>query len=105
MNEDHELCERINSSGIGLLFVGLGCPKQELWMSQYRGRIRAVMIGVGAHSIIMPEPSPAPHLDASEGPEWLHRLLSEPRRLWRRYFVTNSLFIVKTACEWAKGEL
>lgn len=101
--EDHELSERINTSGIGLLFVGLGCPKQELWMSQYRGRIRAVMIGVGAafdyHAGTVPR---APIWMRLNGLEWLHRLLSEPRRLWRRYLVTNSLFIAKTACEWAK---
>jgi N-acetylglucosaminyldiphosphoundecaprenol N-acetyl-beta-D-mannosaminyltransferase len=104
--EDHQLCDRINSSGIGLLFVGLGCPKQEIWMSLHRGRVRAVMIGVGFafsyHAGIIPR---APVWMQARGLEWLYRLYSEPRRLWRRYFITNFLFIVKTAREWAKGKL
>ncbi|MEP6880256.1 MAG: WecB/TagA/CpsF family glycosyltransferase [Nitrosospira sp.] len=104
-DEDGEICDSINASEIGLLFVGLGCPKQEKWMAAHRGRVRAVMIGVGAafdyHAGTIPR---APVWMQANGLEWLHRLVSEPRRLWRRYFVTNSLFIVKTAREWAKAQ-
>lgn len=91
--EDEETIARINASGAGLVFVGLGCPKQELWMAARRPRIRAVMAGVGAafdyHAGTLPR---APQWMQKRGLEWLHRLGSEPRRLWRRYLVTNTLF-------------
>lgn len=102
--EDQAIVQEINASGVGLLFVGLGCPKQELWMAAHRGRIQAVMLGVGAafdyHAGTI---SRAPKWMRSWGLEWLHRLLSEPRRLWRRYFGTNSLFIAKTARDYLTG--
>ncbi len=92
--EDAESVQRINSSGAGLVFVGLGCPKQEHWMLAHRGRVNAVMLGVGAafdfHAGTV---SRAPDWMRDSGLEWLHRLLSEPKRLWKRYLVTNSLFI------------
>ncbi len=93
--EDAKAVDRINRSGAGIVFVSLGCPKQEAWMAAHRGRINAVMIGVGAafdfHAGTVRR---APVWMREHGLEWLHRLLSEPRRLWRRYFVTNSLFIL-----------
>jgi N-acetylglucosaminyldiphosphoundecaprenol N-acetyl-beta-D-mannosaminyltransferase len=92
--EDADAVARINASGAGLVFVGLGCPKQELWMQAHRGRINAVMLGVGAafdfHAGTV---SRAPAWMRHNGLEWLHRLASEPRRLWRRYLVTNTLFV------------
>jgi N-acetylglucosaminyldiphosphoundecaprenol N-acetyl-beta-D-mannosaminyltransferase len=92
--EDAEAVARINASGVGLVFVGLGCPKQELWMQAHRGLINAVMLGVGAafdfHAGTVPR---APSWMREHGLEWLHRLASEPRRLWRRYLVTNTLFV------------
>jgi N-acetylglucosaminyldiphosphoundecaprenol N-acetyl-beta-D-mannosaminyltransferase len=92
--EDAETVERINASGAGLVFVGLGCPKQEFWMQAHRGRINAVMLGVGAafdfHAGTIQR---APLWMRENGLEWLHRLVSEPRRLWRRYLVTNTLFV------------
>lgn len=85
---------RINASGAAIVFVGLGCPKQECWMAQRRGKVGAVMIGVGAafdfHAGTLPR---APSWMREHGLEWLHRLCSEPRRLFRRYLVTNALFI------------
>lgn len=98
--EDAEICERIADSGAGVVFVSLGCPKQEKWMHAHRGRIPAVMIGVGAafdyHAGTL---SRAPAWMRDNGLEWLHRLVSEPRRLWRRYLVTNSLFMVRAAAQ------
>ncbi|OPY00584.1 MAG: UDP-N-acetyl-D-mannosaminuronic acid transferase [Syntrophorhabdus sp. PtaB.Bin047] len=92
--EDSSIVEQINASGARVVFVGLGCPKQELWMAEHRTRIRAVMIGVGAafdyHAGTLKR---APRLMQDLGLEWLHRLLSEPRRLWRRYLVTNTIFM------------
>ena len=92
--EDAADVERINASGAGTVWVSLGCPKQELWMAAHRGRINAVMIGVGAafdyHAGTIQR---APLWMQNAGLEWLHRLVSEPRRLWRRYLVTNTLFV------------
>ena len=103
--EDEAICSEINTSGAGLLFVGLGCPKQEMWMAAHRGRVNAVMLGVGAAFDYLAGTTPrAPAWMRSNGLEWLHRLLSEPQRLWRRYFLTNSAFILKTACEWWGGQ-
>ncbi len=94
-DEDAAAVERINDSGAGIVFVGLGCPKQERWMAEHRGRVKAVMIGVGAafdfHAGTVQR---APTWMRDHGLEWLHRLISEPRRLWRRYLVMNVLFIV-----------
>lgn len=96
--EDADVVERINSSGAGVVFVGLGCPKQEHWMQAHRGRVKAVMLGVGAafdfHAGTV---SRAPAWMRESGLEWLHRLFSEPRRLWKRYLVTNSIFVTKAA--------
>lgn len=92
--EDTEAVTRINASDAGFVFVGLGCPKQERWMAEHRGKINAVMIGVGAafdfHAGTVRR---APVWMHDNGLEWLHRLGSEPRRLWKRYLVTNTLFI------------
>ena len=92
--EDAAVVEDINGSGAGTVWVSLGCPKQERWMAEHRGRINAVMIGVGAafdyHAGTIKR---APIWMQHNGLEWLHRLASEPRRLWKRYLVTNTLFI------------
>lgn len=92
--EDAAAVDRINASGAGFVFIGLGCPKQERWMAEHRGKINAVMIGVGAafdfHAGTVRR---APAWMRNNGLEWLHRLVSEPRRLWKRYLVTNTLFL------------
>jgi N-acetylglucosaminyldiphosphoundecaprenol N-acetyl-beta-D-mannosaminyltransferase len=92
--EDEAAVQAINASGAGVVWVSLGCPKQELWMASHRGRINAVMVGVGAafdyHAGTIKR---APLWMQRSGLEWLHRFASEPRRLWRRYLVTNTLFI------------
>jgi N-acetylglucosaminyldiphosphoundecaprenol N-acetyl-beta-D-mannosaminyltransferase len=96
--EDGQIVKLINDSGAGSVWVSLGCPKQELWMAGQRGRINAVMIGVGAafdyHAGTLRR---APLWMQQRGLEWLYRLLTEPRRLWRRYLVTNTAFIAGAA--------
>ncbi len=96
--EDDQAVARINASGAGTVWVSLGCPKQELWMAEHRDRVRAVMIGVGAafdfHAGVVPR---APPWMRDHGLEWLHRLASEPRRLWRRYLFTNTSFVLGAA--------
>jgi N-acetylglucosaminyldiphosphoundecaprenol N-acetyl-beta-D-mannosaminyltransferase len=88
----------INRSGANVVFVGLGCPKQEKWMAAHQGKINAVMIGVGAafdyHSGTKKR---APLWWQRNGLEWLYRLGSEPRRLLKRYIITNTLFIIRFA--------
>jgi N-acetylglucosaminyldiphosphoundecaprenol N-acetyl-beta-D-mannosaminyltransferase len=96
--EDQAYVDQINQSGAHVVFVGLGCPKQEAWMAAHRGRIQAVMLGVGAafdyHAGTVQR---APKWMQKLGMEWLHRLCSEPRRLAKRYAVTNSVFIYRMA--------
>ncbi|OGA68500.1 MAG: teichoic acid biosynthesis protein [Betaproteobacteria bacterium RIFCSPLOWO2_12_FULL_68_20] len=91
--EDEAVVGRIARSGARIVFVALGCPKQELWLAAHRGRIAAVLIGVGAafdfHAGVVRR---APPWMRRAGLEWLYRLAREPRRLWRRYLVTNALF-------------
>ena len=98
VEEDAAVVEMINASGAGTVWVSLGCPKQEKWMAAHRGRINAVMIGVGAafdyHAGTIVR---APKWMQHAGLEWLHRLASEPNRLWKRYLVTNTLFIILAA--------
>jgi N-acetylglucosaminyldiphosphoundecaprenol N-acetyl-beta-D-mannosaminyltransferase len=102
--EDAEVVEMINSSGATTVWVSLGCPKQEKWMADHRGRIRGVMIGVGAafdyHAGTL---NRAPLWMQRNGLEWLHRLASEPGRLWKRYLVTNTLFVLLAARQLLSG--
>ena len=102
-DEDAAVCAAIARAGVGLLFVGLGCPKQEFWMARHRGRIPAVMLGVGAafefHAGTV---SRAPFWMREHALEWLYRLSTQPHRLWRRYLFSNSEFVAKTATEAAK---
>jgi N-acetylglucosaminyldiphosphoundecaprenol N-acetyl-beta-D-mannosaminyltransferase len=84
--EAGQIQQAIIASGVRILFVGLGCPRQETWIDGQRGHIPAVMLGVGAafdfHAQVKPQ---APAWMQRSGLEWLFRLLTEPRRLWRRY--------------------
>jgi len=97
-DEDAADIARINASGAGTVWVSLGCPKQELWMAAHRGRVNAVMIGVGAafdyHAGTIQR---APLWMQNAGLEWFYRMASEPRRLWRRYLVTNLFFALGAA--------
>jgi N-acetylglucosaminyldiphosphoundecaprenol N-acetyl-beta-D-mannosaminyltransferase len=97
---DPATVERMRAAGARVVFVGLGCPKQEFWMAAHRAHLPAVLVGVGqAFGIaagLLPE---APEWMRRAGLEWLFRLGLEPRRLWRRYLVTNSLFIAFTLRE------
>ena len=96
--EDQAHVDMINRSGANVLFVGLGCPKQEAWMAAHRGRIQAVMVGVGAafdyHAGTIRR---APGWMQRIGLEWAYRLACEPRRLMGRYTQTNSVFIFRMA--------
>jgi N-acetylglucosaminyldiphosphoundecaprenol N-acetyl-beta-D-mannosaminyltransferase len=93
--ENNKIHKMILDAGANMVWVGLGAPKQECWMAENWQQLRpALLFGVGAafdfHAGTI---SRAPEFMRKNGLEWLHRLCSEPRRLWRRYLVTNSLFI------------
>jgi N-acetylglucosaminyldiphosphoundecaprenol N-acetyl-beta-D-mannosaminyltransferase len=93
--EEERVVENINESGARILFVGLGCPKQEWWMALRRDRVQAVMVGVGAaFDFLAGTKKQAPHVLQRLGLEWVFRLLTEPRRLWRRYLKQNPRFLV-----------
>lgn len=77
-----------------IILVGLGCPKQELWMYHMKDRVNAPMFGLGgAFALFAGEDSRAPLWMRNLSLEWLYRLALEPGRLWKRYLITNSYFI------------
>jgi N-acetylglucosaminyldiphosphoundecaprenol N-acetyl-beta-D-mannosaminyltransferase len=92
--EDRADVDEINQSGARILFIGLGCPKQERWMAEHIGRVQAVMIGVGAAFDFLAKVKPqAPRWMQKSGLEWCFRLCTEPRRLWRRYLKHGPRFV------------
>lgn len=99
-DEEQAIFDRINASGARVVFVALGCPKQEKWMSRCSRRVNAPMLGVGAafdyHAGIVNRP---PLWVQRTGIEWLGRLVAEPRRLWRRYLATNPMMLCYLARE------
>ena len=93
-NNEHFI-EQINSNNVKILFVGLGCPLQELWMYKNKDKLNCICIGVGAAiDFISGDKYSAPIWIQKIGMEWFLRLLSEPKRLFWRYLSTNSLFII-----------
>jgi N-acetylglucosaminyldiphosphoundecaprenol N-acetyl-beta-D-mannosaminyltransferase len=86
---------QINESGASLVFVALGCPKQEIWMHNMKAHIHATMVGVGgAMEVLTGQQKRPPMWIENIGMEWFFRLCLEPRRLFRRYLITNTLFIL-----------
>lgn len=93
-DEDREIIRNITASEPDILFVGLGCPKQEFWMAEHREPLSCVMLGVGAaFDFYAGTVAQSPEWLSRLGLEWLFRLAKEPRRLWRRYLSTNPRFI------------
>ena len=94
--EDREVIQRINDSGADIVWVGLSTPKQEFWMADHRKHLSApVLIGIGAAFDFLAGVKPhAPRWVQRSGLEWSFRLLTEPRRLWRRYLTTIPAFLV-----------
>ncbi|HVZ15726.1 MAG TPA: WecB/TagA/CpsF family glycosyltransferase [Terriglobales bacterium] len=91
--EKLEVAQRISESGARITFVGLGCPRQEVWVYEYRDLLKMPMLAVGAafdfHARTVPQ---APEFLQRAGLEWLFRLVREPRRLWRRYLFLNPYY-------------
>lgn len=104
--ERDQIVHDINASGARVLFVGLGCPKQERWMAEHQGRVRAVMLGVGAaFDFLAGSKKQAPAWLQRAGLEWAFRLTTEPRRLWRRYLYHNPRFVALLAAQLASSGL
>lgn len=96
--EDAEITANINASGTQVLFMGLGCPKQENWMAEHKDRLNCVMLGVGASfDFYAGNVKESPAWLGRLGMEWLYRLIQEPRRLWRRYLILNPRFMWQAA--------
>ncbi|MFH5804240.1 WecB/TagA/CpsF family glycosyltransferase [Alienimonas sp. DA493] len=94
--DDRRAVDLINASGAGIVLIGLGCPKQDFLAARLRDRLNAVQVCVGAafdfHAGVKPV---APRWMQDRGLEWFYRLASEPQRLWKRYLVTNSIYLGK----------
>ncbi len=94
-DEKTQIQHAINQSHTDLLFVGLGCPKQEKWMAENKGQLKCVMFGVGAvFDFVAGNKKHAPKWMQKIGLEWFYRLVDEPGRLWRRYLSTNPRFML-----------
>jgi N-acetylglucosaminyldiphosphoundecaprenol N-acetyl-beta-D-mannosaminyltransferase len=89
-----DIARDINSSAVRILFVGLGCPRQERWMSEMRSHVNAVMLGVGwAFDVVAGHSKVAPTWIQRIGMEWFFRLVLNPKKLWRRHLRNNPRFI------------
>jgi len=96
--EDQQVIQRINHSGAGLIFIGLGCPKQDEFAFEHRNSLKGIQVCVGAaFDFHAGAKGMAPKWMQRSGLEWLYRLCSEPRRLWKRYLITNSLYLFKVS--------
>lgn len=94
--EKKGVIENINNSDADFVWVGLGYPKQEIWMYEFKDHLKAsVLIGVGAaFDFFSGKKKRAPFWMRKLGLEWIFRFLCEPKRLWRRYIINNTLFII-----------
>jgi N-acetylglucosaminyldiphosphoundecaprenol N-acetyl-beta-D-mannosaminyltransferase len=93
--EKDRVIAMINEASPDVLWVGLGTPKQQLWMYEYKDKIKVpVMVGTGAAFDFLAGVKPqAPRWIRDAGFEWLFRLVTEPGRLWKRYLAGNSIFL------------
>ncbi len=95
-----ELAQSLRATGADLMFVGLGCPRQEVWLFENRARLDMPLIAVGAaFDFHAKRAAQAPRWMQDSGLEWLFRLYHEPRRLWRRYVLLNPLFLCLLALQ------
>lgn len=96
LEDDKIVVDRLNAAEPDIIWVGLGSPKQDFWMAQHREQLNApVLIGVGAAFDFLTGRVPqAPRWMQQSALEWLFRLGTEPRRLWRRYLIDNPLFLL-----------
>jgi N-acetylglucosaminyldiphosphoundecaprenol N-acetyl-beta-D-mannosaminyltransferase len=102
-SEQDALIEEVRGSGASIVFVGIGCPRQEVWAFENTDSLGLPVVAVGAafdfHARHIPQ---APPWMQRLGLEWLFRLTHEPRRLWRRYLLSNPLFLILLAGHWLR---
>ncbi|NDY74512.1 glycosyltransferase [Desulfobacter hydrogenophilus] len=99
-DEDQNYIKEINTSEARILFVGIGCPKQENWMVAHKNSLTCVMIGVGAaFDFFSGQKKHAPRWMQKSGLEWVFRLVSDPKRLWKRYMKHNPRFMYFFLCQ------
>jgi N-acetylglucosaminyldiphosphoundecaprenol N-acetyl-beta-D-mannosaminyltransferase len=92
--ENLAYAKQINVSGASMVFVALGCPKQEIWMHSMRAYVQATKLGIGgAMEVLTGQQKRPPMWIENIGMEWFFRLCLEPRRLFKRYLITNTYFI------------
>lgn len=92
--EDEEIIAMINATDPDFVWVGLGAPKQENWMYDHKGKVKGLMVGVGAaFDYFAGNIKRAPKWMQDHNLEWLYRLLQDPKRLFKRYFVTNTKYL------------
>jgi exopolysaccharide biosynthesis WecB/TagA/CpsF family protein len=100
--EKASIAERIRGSGAAIAFVGLGCPRQEVFAYEYREALQMPIVAVGAafdyHAGLLGEP---PSFVQRAGLQWLYRLGQDPRRLWKRYTVLNAAYVGRFLLQWA----
>ena len=93
-DEETDLVERVAASGAQVMWVGLGTPKQDVFVDRFRDRLGIPVLAIGAaFDFLSDTKRMAPRWMQQRGLEWLYRLVSEPRRLWKRYLVGNTIFI------------
>lgn len=100
-DEERAMLEQINTSGAQVVWIGLGSPKQDLWMARYRSHLTPpLLVAVGAaFDFFTGRQSQAPRWMQRSGLEWLFRLIQEPRRLWRRYLIYNPKFLYELSLQ------
>ena len=92
--EDEMVVRQIMASNPDFIWVGLGAPKQEIWMADHKGKVNALMVGVGAgFDYFVGNIQRAPQWMQKCNLEWLYRLIQDPKRLFKRYLHTNPAFI------------
>ncbi|MBD1827663.1 WecB/TagA/CpsF family glycosyltransferase [Microcoleus sp. FACHB-61] len=92
--EKQEIAQQIRNSGAAITFVGLGCPRQEVWAYEYRDDLSMPLIAVGAaYDFHAGNLAKSPEFLSKIGLEWLFRMMKEPKRLWQRYVFLNPLYI------------
>jgi len=105
--EEPSIVRKIRKSQADILFIAFGTPKKEVWVKRYLSAMDVPVVhGVGGSFDVLAGVVPrAPLWMQRNGLEWLFRLLQEPRRMWRRYLVTNTLFLVLFLREWFRYQL
>lgn len=92
--EDENIIKSINDASPDFIWVALGAPKQEKWMAQHQGKVKGFMVGVGAgFDYLAGNIKRAPRWMQKNNLEWLYRLIQDPKRLFKRYLITNSVFL------------